>query len=377
MKVFLSVLATTVVYTMADVACESHPQPVADIISDSSQIESLCVVPDIYPCKPPNDDYPAIIKEFSQEELDSIAKKKWVKISVNTFSPDSCQFRFEYRIRGSSEFSKESDSQESQEYSCKATANGNESLNISYESYFTWHGSYSHQLRMNRKFKDGKIDGMTKVYRGDATLAQTAFYKNGLKEGQEKTYSKDGSLKRVRYFSDGKLNGSVIEYDDRGNKLKEVLYKDGKIERSMRYGNYSDWTSPFMGMSCVAAHMPLFGCLSDCYEQIKKKCRCAKKYEGKPFVAEQTLYQNGEKQGVETLFYEPCDWNGNHIGLNKKSKEHPYEKGVLNGSVKEYYSNGKLKSSVTYKNGDAVTEKKCFSKNGKVQKTGTENMECN
>ena len=91
MKVFLFVLTTTVVYTMADVAYESHPQPVANIISDSSQVETSCIVPDFYPCIPPNDDYPAIIKKFSQEELDSIAKKKWVETNVNSFSPDSCQ----------------------------------------------------------------------------------------------------------------------------------------------------------------------------------------------------------------------------------------------------------------------------------------------
>ena len=184
-------------------------------------------------------------------------------------------------------------------------------------------------------------------------------------------------MKQVRHFSEGTLNGPVIEYDDHGNKQKETLYKDGEIEQSMLYGNYSDWTRPFMGLSCEAAHMPLFGCLSDCYEQIKKKCRCTKKYEGRSFVAEQTLYQKGKKQGVETQFYGPCDKDGNHIGLNKKSKEYPYEKGILNGTVKEYYSNGKLKSAVTYENGDAITEKKCFSKNGKVQKTGTEKMECN
>lgn len=377
MKAFLSVLVATAVYTMAGIAYESHLQPVAEIIPDSKQVELSCVVPDIYPCMNPNDDYSAIIKEFSQEELDSIAKENWIEEKSGSSSPDSCQFRFEYSIRGSSDFSRESDSQESQEYSCKATANGNESLNIKYESYFTWHGSYSRQLKINRKFKDGKMDGMTKVYRGDATLAQTAYYKNGLKEGQEKTYSKDGSLKQVRHFSEGTLNGPVIEYDDHGNKQKETLYKDGEIEQSMLYGNYSDWTRPFMGLSCEAAHMPLFGCLSDCYEQIKKKCRCTKKYEGRSFVAEQTLYQKGKKQGVETQFYGPCDKDGNHIGLNKKSKEYPYEKGILNGTVKEYYSNGKLKSAVTYENGDAITEKKCFSKNGKVQKTGTEKMECN
>ena len=79
---------------------------------------------------------------------------------------------------------------------------------------------------------------------------------------------------------------------------------------------------------------------------------------------------------MEYFYYEPCGDDGTKRPSHAVLKESPYENGILNGTVKVFYPNGKLMSTVTYENGDAVSEKKCFSKDGNVQKTGTEKMKC-
>lgn len=387
-----------------------------------------CIPLDFYPC---GMDMSSMVKDFTQTELDSIAQKNWIVKKLDnkdSLLQDTCHFYFEYTFTGQNK-----SHMDKLEYSCIATGKGYQSIEITTKVRSRWfakdgqveydYGEKKDRLQIKRSFSDGTLNGISEIYNSDNTLIKsimyrnglrngneknydhdrlyqtrsfsegklnglsksydfdgnlvtTVSYKNGIKDGEKKTYFKDGSLEKVFLFSNDVLNGTATEYDKQGHKIKESLYKDGQIESSMQYGYYSNWTNVPLGLSCAAAHTPLFGCQSDCYERIEKKCRCTKKYEGKRFVTEQTLYQNGEKQGVETQFYGPCDKDGNHIGLNKKSKEYPYEKGILNGTVKEFYPNGKLKSTVTYEDGDAVSEKNCYSMNGKVQKTGTEKMEC-
>ncbi len=391
-----------------------------------------CIPLDFYPC---DMDMSSMVKDFTQTELDSIAQKNWIVKKLDnkdSLLQDTCHFYFEYTFTGQNKSPNPPLHMDKLEYSCIATGKGYQSVEITTKVRSRWftkdgqvacdYGKHSHRLQMNRSFSEGllngiseiysnrnlvksimyknglrdgneknydynrlteirsfsegKLNGLSKFYDYGEKLVKTVSYKNGIQDGEEKTYFEDGSLKQVFLFSDDVLHGTATEYDKQGNKTKESLYKNGEIESSTQYGNYSDWTKPVLGLSCAAAHVPIFGCLSDCYERIEKKCRCAKKYESKAFVIEQTLFQNGKKQGIETLFYGPCDSDGNHIGLNKKSKESPYENGILNGMVKEFYPNGQLKSTITYENGDAVSEKKCFSKNGRVQKIGTENMKC-
>lgn len=376
---------------------QSYVDSLSEITNEESanvpQAETQCIIPDIYPCENPNEDYSAIIKDFSQEELDSIARSNWILVRSQTeydsiskvwpFSQwlakdsslhDSCLSFFEYTIRGGSEFSKESSFGETQEYSCRAVAKGNASVDMRINTNFTWHGSYYNHLKINRVFNEGLLNRVSKIYNGSGTLIQVVAYKNGLRNGEEKIYSPDGYLKRVRFFEDGKLEGSAIAYDKYGNKVVETLYKNGKKESSKEYGNYSESSKGVMGLGCVASKVPLFGCSFECHKEIQRECDCLEKYEGKIFITKQTLYENGERKKLETTYYWPC--HRDVKGTKKKSKEFTYENGLLNGMVKEFYPNGKIKSTILYENGEAISEKKCFSKKGKIQKTGTEKMKC-
>ena len=220
-----------------------------------------------------------------------------------------------------------------------------------------------------------------KIYDANGNLKRTVSYKNGVKEGKEKIYAAEGWLLLERSFSAGKLNGSAFEYDEYGNKVNESIYKNGVIQKKIQYGNYSDklnYHGFFGGDGCKTS----YGCLSfQCVENAEKKCNCIEKYKEKIFSISQTLYKNGTIHS-KTEFYYPC-YDGNieendkiNIGVNKIYSTANYKNGELDGTVKEFYPNGKIKSTVTYEDGEVVSEKKCFSKNGKVQKIGTENMKC-
>ncbi len=386
MKIFLSVLTLAAVYAIADVdepapdtlleAVSEAPSSQQDSVLDLNQEESKCIPPDIHPCALPMcsnfSGCRAIRGEFSQEELDSIAKEKWsvatgqkrdslareFRDEIGVFLPEVCLFQFV-------QYSKN-------DFPVEVIAFGEDTLKVI--------GKYTTaQINICRNFKNGKLH--EKIYDDNGNLKRTVSYKNGVKEGKEKTYAKDGWLERERSFSAGKLSGSAFEYDEYGNKVNESIYKNGVIQKKIQYGNYSDklnYHGFFGGDGCKAS----YGCLSfQCVENAEKKCNCIEKYKEKIFSISQTLYKNGTIHS-KTEFYYPC-YDGNieendkiNIGVNKIYSTANYKNGELNGTVKEFYPDGKIKSTVTYEDGEAVSEKKCFSKNGKVQKIGTENMEC-
>ena len=362
MKVFLFVLTTTVVYTMADVAYESHPQPVADIISDSSQVETSCIVPDFYPCEFPVD-FLRAMRNLYKITLAPL-NQKW-NLSEEL---GKCVFTFYFYIDGQNNGNKEN-------YECSATATGNEFVRVTWKSKYGYtekNGSFV--IRQN--IDEGLLNGQSKFFDERDNLLQMVSYKTGLREGLEKSYYKEGSVYLERNFSGNQLNGYVTQYDEAGYKIIEDLYQNNEIKSSKEFGNYFSFVKGVMGLGCVTSHAPIFGCDFDCYAKIQKQCDCAEEFEENVFIERQSFYKNGVKNGVETFFYGPCDRNDGYIGINKKNKEVPYENGLINGIVKEYYPNGKIKSTIRYENDEAVTEKKCFSKNGKVLKTGTEKMKC-
>lgn len=338
---------------------------------DLNQEESKCIPPDIHPCalwmvRSVFDGCGSIRSEFSQDELDSIAKEKWsvatgqkrdslarrFRDEIGFFSPEVCLFQFVQNIKD--------------EYNpVTGFAFGEDSLKV-----INPYSSPKPIFNIYRNQKNGKLH--EKIYDANGNLKRTVSYKNGVKEGKEKIYAAEGWLLLERSFSAGKLNGSAFEYDEYGNKVNESIYKNGVIQKKIQYGNYSDKLNyrGFFGSGCEKS----YGCLSfECDEAAEKVCNCIEKYKEKIFSISQTLYKNGTIHS-KTVFYYPC-YDGN-IGVNKIYSTADYKNGELDGTVKEFYPNGKIKSTVTYEDGEAVSEKKCFSKNGKVQKIGIENMKC-
>jgi antitoxin component YwqK of YwqJK toxin-antitoxin module len=360
MKVFLFILTTIVVYTMADVAYESHPQSAADIISDSSQIRKACVAPDIYPCNFPGN-FTRTIRRYYGIKLNPL-NAKWAET-------ESCQYSFDFSVEG------QKYGKDLEDYRCSATAQGNENIRIKWISEF----GYTKQegtFEIRRKLKNGMPEGISKIYDDNDNLLQMQTFKNGIRNGDEKTYSTKGELTTVRNFSNNALNISEIQYNEFGDKISEVIYENGQIKNSTEYGSYRGKERLSFLVCTVAQSMGVVNSHLNCYELVDLINECWQKNESKPYLISSTTFKDGLKHGVEYFYYAPCGDDGTKRPSHAVLEESPYENGILNGTVKEFHPNGKLMSTVTYENGDAVSEKKCFSKDGNVQKTGTEKMKC-
>ena len=101
-------------------------------------------------------------------------------------------------------------------------------------------------------FKNGVIEGSSKLYYPSGKLASVATFKNGKVEGVQKDYYENGNLKRELPHKNGIINGIVKEYypngklkiessqknalpdgvskfyDENGKVIEQVMFKDGK-----------------------------------------------------------------------------------------------------------------------------------------------------
>jgi len=83
--------------------------------------------------------------------------------------------------------------------------------------------------------KDGKLDGLQKIYHKNGALAQEINYKDGQIDGAMTLYYKDGSLWEKHIYKDDVLldennkpkNGPYQRFYQNGKLANEALYKDG------------------------------------------------------------------------------------------------------------------------------------------------------
>lgn len=76
-------------------------------------------------------------------------------------------------------------------------------------------------------FKNGVIEGSSKLYYPSGKLASVATFKNGKVEGVQKDYYENGNLKREIPHKNGIINGVVKEYYPNGKLKVESNQKNG------------------------------------------------------------------------------------------------------------------------------------------------------
>jgi antitoxin component YwqK of YwqJK toxin-antitoxin module len=77
-------------------------------------------------------------------------------------------------------------------------------------------------------YKNGKLEGVRKVFYKDGTIAEETNYKMGVKVGNSKTYSEKGQLIDSHIYKNGQYDGIATYYDGMGNKMYEGNYVNGK-----------------------------------------------------------------------------------------------------------------------------------------------------
>ena len=86
----------------------------------------------------------------------------------------------------------------------------------------------SKQLMTIENYKNGKLDGVRKVYFPDGAIAEEAFYKNGSKEGIYKVYSSKGVVLEETTFKNNQYDGPAIFTDPNGTIASKGNFVDGQ-----------------------------------------------------------------------------------------------------------------------------------------------------
>ncbi|MFW5887103.1 MAG: toxin-antitoxin system YwqK family antitoxin [Bacteroidota bacterium] len=98
-------------------------------------------------------------------------------------------------------------------------------FNGSYKEYIDEDSS---SLKRNLHFKDGLLEGISKIYHPNGNIKEVRSYKKGKKHGTWITYSADGSKTAIANYANGKKNGIWHIWDENGTLRYEMQYLDGE-----------------------------------------------------------------------------------------------------------------------------------------------------
>ncbi len=88
--------------------------------------------------------------------------------------------------------------------------------------------SYNKEILISDiEYKDGKEEGMLKIYQNDGKLFLEGTYKQGKPHGSVKEYNPDGSILSYDEFQNGIQHGKSIIYNKDQKVLKEWYYNQG------------------------------------------------------------------------------------------------------------------------------------------------------
>lgn len=144
-----------------------------------------------------------------------------------------------------------------------------------------------------------KLDGPESIYFRWRGVRRTTTYKNGVKHGPETTFE-DGRIGSVTPWVDGKIVG-----------LRKVFYASGKLASE----------TPFV----------------DGLESGESRA-----FDPDGSVIRVTPLKDGKREGDMIDFWP---------GTTQRKKVVPYAAGKIQGTVREFYLNGKLKREIPFKDG--------------------------
>jgi len=95
-----------------------------------------------------------------------------------------------------------------------------------------WRCMGKHYLIRSTEYKNGKKDGIEKIYddinHRDGSLYSSIRYKNGKKHGVSKIYHSKGKLCCLDTYKNGIREGKSEFWDHTGKRIKETVYKNGR-----------------------------------------------------------------------------------------------------------------------------------------------------
>ena len=89
---------------------------------------------------------------------------------------------------------------------------------------------YSGRIQGEGLIKDGKLDGLRKMYYPNGNLSVERFYTNSISDGLEKEYYEDGTLKQKGFFINGKEDGIWETFFPNGHIKQRTHLKNGIVD---------------------------------------------------------------------------------------------------------------------------------------------------
>ena len=78
------------------------------------------------------------------------------------------------------------------------------------------------------EYKDGKMNGFSKLYYPNKKLQSETTFKNDVQEGIQKDYHENGKLSIEMTFKNGKPDGLAKAYDESGKLIQQATFKNGE-----------------------------------------------------------------------------------------------------------------------------------------------------
>jgi uncharacterized protein len=197
------------------------------------------------------------------------------------------------------------------------------------------------QLSSRVKNLNGLFEGEYRAYSYDGKLVREGQYLGGIEVGTWKSYYDNGKLEEeIQYDEKGKKNGILKSYDRDGKLFYEMEYLKGEIV-SYKY-----------------------------YDKAGKILKEARKQKGEfEYIG---FFPEGTKktEGIYTTEGKIKLWKYYDTYGNLTEEENYDNKGRIQGSVKNYYKNGKVKNEVMYADDKPEGYFVSYHMNGKVMTEG-------
>ncbi len=196
-----------------------------------------------------------------------------------------------------------------------------------------------------RSYKDGKQDGLTRLYQNGKIAGEISF-KNGVRDGMTYCYGIHPCSLSDTSYKDGKKHGIEKLYYKKGVPKAFTAYKNGR-----KHGVEKKWYEISYKISSTTFYVD------------GKAEGIGKEYYVNGKLERETPYKNGKREGVQKWFGRDGKiinitsyHNDKKSGLVKKYKEGKltqtihYKEDKKHGLMQTYTKKGEVASSVEYKN---------------------------
>ena len=101
-------------------------------------------------------------------------------------------------------------------------------INKKFEGEWKYYHFKSPDIMTIEHYKEGKLNGVRKVFFTNGQLAEETNYKNGVKEGASKRYAENGVILEEANYKNDEYHGIVTFRDATGKSYSTGEYKNGK-----------------------------------------------------------------------------------------------------------------------------------------------------